>query len=43
VAVTAEVLGRHRRVAEPTLAQLLEADAWARCEVAECLQALRPR
>ena len=37
-AVTEEVLGRHECIQTPTLAQLLEADAWARDEVAECLR-----
>ena len=38
-AVTADVLHRHQHIATPTLAELLAADAWARQEVAGCLQA----
>lgn len=34
--VTERVFGRHRCIGEPTLAQLLEADAWARREVDAC-------
>ena len=36
-ALAEEILGRHRCIADPTLAQLLEADAWARQEVDGCL------
>lgn len=35
--VTGELLGRHAFRAQPTLDELLEADAWARREVEECV------
>jgi 1-deoxy-D-xylulose-5-phosphate reductoisomerase len=35
--LTEQVFRRHRRIERPTLAQLLECDAWARQEVASCL------
>ena len=36
--LTERVHRRHRSVDEPTLAQLMEADAWARAEVDGCMR-----
>ncbi|MFH1748173.1 MAG: 1-deoxy-D-xylulose-5-phosphate reductoisomerase, partial [Planctomycetota bacterium] len=39
IAVLAEqTLARHRFIEQPTLAELMSADAWARCEVCECIR-----
>jgi 1-deoxy-D-xylulose-5-phosphate reductoisomerase len=35
--LTEQVFRRHRPIVQPTLAQLLECDAWARQEIASCL------
>ncbi|MBU0641244.1 MAG: 1-deoxy-D-xylulose-5-phosphate reductoisomerase [Planctomycetes bacterium] len=37
-ALAEQVLSRHRRLENPTLAQLLECDAWARQEVTACMR-----